>query len=147
LSLIYPISLDLVLRSLSTCIENTITIYNRNQKVTINESDNNGVTIKINELYAKLDKHESGEEWLDDLDLQHIRYEIDELDEINKTDYHDMFRTSKRNADNTYTDDVLFSKQECDNWLEENSETIYYMDKDYLDRFWNEYPDGVIYFG
>lgn len=36
--------------------ENTITIYNRNQKVTINESDNNEVTIKINDNTVSIDE-------------------------------------------------------------------------------------------
>ena len=37
-------------------LENTITIYNRNQKVTINESDNNEVTIKINDNTVSIDE-------------------------------------------------------------------------------------------
>ena len=119
--------------------------------------------LKQNELYEKLDKFENGEIYLDDLELLQLNTEIDEIGEQNDTDYHDLFRTGKRNEDGTYTDDVIFSKKECFEWIDkpENfvsfKNTIFETDKqekinreysiNKLNEFWGKYPDGVIYFG
>ena len=119
--------------------------------------------LKQNELYEKLDKFENGEIYLDDLELLQLNTEIDEIGEQNDTDYHDLFRTGKRNEDGTYTDDVIFSKKECFEWIDkpENfvsfKNTIFETDeqekinREYsinkLNEFWGKYPDGVIYFG
>ena len=69
--------------------------------------------LKQNELYEKLDKFENDEIYLDDLELLQINTEINEIDEQNDAEYHDLFRTSKRNEDGTYIDDVISSKKEC----------------------------------
>lgn len=98
-------------------------------------------------LYRKIDLHESGEDFLDDLDLLIINNRIDEIFKTNGAKYHDCFRTSKRNDDGSYIDDVIYSKEECDKWLEENKDKIYYLDRINLDKFWDEFPDGVIDFG
>ena len=120
--------------------------------------------LKQNELYEKLDKFENGEIYLDDLELLQLNTEIDEIDEQNDADdYHDLFRTGKCNENKTYTDDVLFSRKECFEWIDkpENfvsfKNTIFETDeqekinREYsinkLNEFWGKYPDGVIYFG
>ena len=119
--------------------------------------------LKQNELYDKLDKFENNEIYLDDLELLQINTEIDEIDEQNDAEYHDLFRTGKRNEDSTYIDDVIFSKKECFEWIDkpENlvsfKNTIFETDeqekinREYsinkLNEFWDKYPDGVIYFG
>lgn len=98
------------------------------------------------ELYEKLGQHENFEIYLDDIEVLQIETKIDEIEKLNETDFHDCFRTSKRELNGQYTQDVIYSKQECDKWIEDNKDTIYSMDKDYINKFWNEYPDGVIYF-
>jgi len=119
--------------------------------------------LKQNTLYEKLDLFENNKIYLDDIELIQLNHEIDEIDELNNTEYHDLFRTSKRNKDGTYTDDVIFSKKECFEWLDKPENlisfkyTIFETDEqeklnrefsiDKLNEFWNKYPDGVIYFG
>ena len=97
-------------------------------------------------LYEQCEKHAHNEIYLDDMELRQINHEIDMLCEQNDAGYHDIFRTTKRNSDQTYTSDIIYSKKECDDWLEDNSSTIYNMYKDLLYKFWSEYPDGVIEF-
>ena len=119
--------------------------------------------LKQNELYDKLDKFENNEIYLDDLELLQINTEIDEIDEQNDTEYHDLFRTGKRNEDSTYTDDVIFSKKECFEWIDKPENCVSFkntvfdtdeqekINREYsinkLNEFWDKYPDGVIYFG
>ena len=119
--------------------------------------------MKQNELYDKLDKFENNEIYLDDLELLQINTEIDEIDEQNDTEYHDLFRTGKRNEDSTYTDDVIFSKKECFEWIDKPENCVSFkntvfdtdeqekINREYsinkLNEFWDKYPDGVIYFG
>lgn len=103
--------------------------------------------LKMVELYKNLDKAENWEGGYDELDAEDFYHQAEELREENKADYHDCFRTSKRNEDGTYIDDIIFSKKECDKWLEDNKETVYYLDKESLNKFWEEYPNGVIEFG
>lgn len=119
--------------------------------------------LKQNELYDKLDKFENDEIYLDDLELLQLNTEIDEIDKQNYTDYHDLFRTGKRNEDGTYTDDVLFSRKECFEWIDKPENRVSFkhtisetdeqekINRKYsinkLNEFWDKYPDGVIYFG
>ena len=103
--------------------------------------------LKMNELYEKMNRAENCEDGYDELDAQAFYHQAKELREENESNYHDCFRTSKRNEDGTYIEDVIFSKKECDEWLENNKETVYYLDKESLDKFWEEYPNGVIQFG
>ena len=112
-------------------------------------------------LWERLDKHENYEIYLDDMELLQINHRIDEISDLNDAAYHDAFRTSKREKELTlnlksgvveringeYTLDVIFSKKECDKWLIDNAEMVYSISTEYLDKFWNEFPNGVIDFG
>jgi hypothetical protein len=115
-------------------------------------------------FYEQLDKHEKNEIFLDDTDILQIIDRIDEIDKLNKTDFHDCFRTTKREASNgEYTLDKIYSKKDCDKWLEENKKTVYWnrtlfdtdkQKKEYrklglvcLNKFWDEFSNGVIEFG
>jgi Zn-finger nucleic acid-binding protein len=102
------------------------------------------------ELYKKVDAHENGEIWLDDLELYQIEQELREITINNEADYHDLFRTHKRNVDGTYTDDVIYSKEECDQWLKDNEHLVTWSyEKEYrklLNEFWEKYPNGAINF-
>lgn len=99
------------------------------------------------EIDEKLDKYETGEIWLDNAEIHQLNSRSEEINKLNSTNYHDVFRTSKRNADGTYTDDIIYSQKECDQWLINNKETIHNLDQKLLDKFWEEFPDGVIEFG
>lgn len=110
---------------------------------------NKDVYDKANNLWLKVDAHERGEEWVDDLELCVLIKEIDKLEGSNYADYHDVFRTWKRNEDGTYTDDVITSYKEMIKWFEENSDKHDANEKALkeLKKFWDEHPDGVIDFG
>lgn len=104
------------------------------------------------ELYNKLDKADEGEIYLDELESIQIYSRLDEIEKLNDADFHDCFRTNKRNEDGTYTDDVIYSKEECDKWLQDN--VTYHFPENYkekglqlLNEFWKKYPNGVIDFG
>ena len=119
--------------------------------------------LKQNALHEKLDAFEKGYIYLDNLDVYQINSEIDELDKQNKAEYHDVFRTSKRNADSTYTDDEIFSKEECFEWINKPENKVYFKNTIFdtdekekiarkqalidLNDFWDKYPNGVINFG
>jgi hypothetical protein len=99
-------------------------------------------------LYEKLDKHDAGIEFLDDLELYQIQSRADEISDLNDAQCHDLFRTNKRESDGTYTLDILYSKEQCYKWVKENEAYVYNNDyQDSLKRFWDTYPDGVIDFG
>lgn len=95
----------------------------------------------------KLDKHETGEIWLDDMEIYQLNSRSEEINKLNSTNYHDVFRTSKRNLDGTYTDDKIYSQKECAQWLIDNKETVFYLNQELLNKFWEEFPNGVIEFG
>lgn len=101
--------------------------------------------LKVQEIYKKLDDAECGREYLDDLEINQLSNEADKMHNENEAPYHDLFRTNKRNEDGTYTDDVIFSKEECDKWIKDNNIIVTY--PDLLRKFWEDYPNGVIYFG
>jgi uncharacterized Zn finger protein len=119
--------------------------------------------LKQNKLYKKLDSFENDEIYLDDLELYQLNSEIDQIYKENKADYHDLFRTSKRNVDGTYTDDVIFSSKECFEWIDKPENLVSFkntmfetdeqerVNREYsinkLNEFWDKYPNGVIYFG
>jgi hypothetical protein len=125
-------------------------------------SKNKQLYLQQEKLYDKIDAHEKNEIYLDEIELLQIESEIDEIDEKNNTDYQDLFRTGKRNSDGTYTDDIIFSRKECFDWIEnpENlvsfKNTIFDTDEqeeinrkraiNKLNAFWDEYPDGIIHF-
>ena len=114
-------------------------------------------------LHDKLEQHDNNEIWLDDLELLQINHRIDEIDELNNAGYNDLFRTFKREADDSYTLDVIYSSKECKQWLIDNDKFIYFSHTIHdtpeqiaenkekalirLAEFWDKYPDGVIDFG
>lgn len=102
------------------------------------------------ELWEKLDSYERNEIFLNISQIDEIHSKIYKLTLQNKTEYHDLFKVSKRKEDRTYIDDVISTKEECDRWLEENKKFVYWSDekeeRSLLDKFWNEYPNGAIDF-
>jgi len=102
---------------------------------------------KKSALYKQLVKHEDGEIYLDELEIIQLRNQIEEISDKNDADYHDLFRTGKRNPDGTYTDDVIYSEKECMQWIKDNNIEITEISIERLKEFWNEYSDGVIDFG
>lgn len=86
--------------------------------------------------------------------------EIDAINELNKSTYHDAFRTAKRTEEGNYIEDMIRSKEECFKWIENPENYAYFSDYDVLENkcdkeraikrleeFWTEYPNGLIYFG
>ena len=71
-----------------------------------------------------LEKHEVQEIHVDN--YLELDSEFWNLHDSNKTEYHDIFRTNKRNTDNSYIEVELFSYDETVKWIEENEETIYH---------------------
>jgi hypothetical protein len=119
--------------------------------------------LKYNALCDKLDAAERCDIYLEHDDFIKLEQESEALRQANKTDYHDVFRTNKRNSDGTYTDDVISSREECFEWIEKPENHVHFkhtmFDTDeqeqenkkkairQLNQFWDEYPDGIIYFG
>jgi hypothetical protein len=115
------------------------------------------------ELCKKINDHDSGIAWLDDMELYQIEHEIKKIGEDNRAEYHDLFRTNKMDEDGTYTNDVIYSKKECLKWLEDNKESISFKyvyneteeeeaqhrieSLKSLNEFWEKYPNGFIDFG
>lgn len=101
--------------------------------------------------------------YLDDIDIRQISFEIETLSNENKTEFHDVFRTTKKNNDGTYLDDIITSRKECLEWIENNIDSIYFngynnynvaekhkMFKqiaEKINQFWDKYNDGAIHFG
>ncbi len=118
---------------------------------------------KQNELYEKLDSFENNETYLDDMEVDQLNNEIEEIKKQNYTDYHDLFRTGKRNQDKSYLDEIISSREECLEWLEKPENFVTFRNSCHetreqemfnreqsiirLNEFWDKYPNGVIYFG
>lgn len=119
--------------------------------------------LKQKDLYEKLYLNDIHEISLNDDEILQIERQIDEIDEENNImEYHDLFRTYKRNEDGTDTDDVIFSREECFQWITNPKNRVSFkaiwcetdeqekMNREYclkkINNFWNNYPDGVIYF-
>ncbi len=115
--------------------------------------------LKEKELWDKLDEHYvglrvSGTYLLDDMELLQIQHQLDQISESNDVDeYHNLFRTNKRNKDGSYTDDVIFSRKECFEWIKNPENKVVFNDDEHceyvtskLNEFWDKYPDGVIDF-
>lgn len=103
---------------------------------------------ELQSMYDTLNKVDSWVVYMDPADKYALEASIDRLYHESKDDkYWDVFRTNKRNPDGTYTDDIIHGKDECDKWLVDNKDLVYSMDRDRLNKFWDEYPDGVITFG
>jgi len=117
--------------------------------------------LKENKLYDKLDLFDRGEIYLNNDQLDEINSEIDEIDDNNNVDeeYHDVFRTGKRNKDRTYIDDTLFSRKETFSFMEDPDSLIYFGNDPEeeeerrkiamrrINEFWDKYPNGLICFG
>lgn len=119
--------------------------------------------LKELQLNEKMDSFEKEEIYLDNMELMQLNHEISEIHDNNRTEFHDLFRTFKRNDDRSYIEDVLFSRKECMEWIKQPSNlvsfknTIFDTEEDekrlrkqsmiLLEKFWDKYPDGVIYFG
>jgi len=113
--------------------------------------------LKSKELYLKQQILEDtlGFLELDDNCCENPEYfklfqEIDDIEEENEADYHDLFRTNKRNDDGTYINEIFFSKKECFDWINNPKNEVYYQSKEdnlkQLNEFWEKYPNGVIFF-
>lgn len=99
------------------------------------------------DLLEELENHYSEAKYIEKPERQQMLAEIEEIRETNRAEFHDCFRISKREADGTYCEDVICSKEECDRWLEQNAEFVHDLDRERVDEFWEKYPDGVIDFG
>lgn len=106
------------------------------------------------EFYEKIDKYYS--EILEDEYENHNQREIfeqeyariHELDVLNDLhDFHDEFRTNKREENGEYTLDIIYSEEECKKWLLDNKDEVYNLRQERIDIFWKKYPNGVIDFG
>jgi len=66
----------------------------------------------------------------------------------NFSEYHNLFRTTKRETDGEYCKDEINSYEEMVIWLFENRDTLYgEFRKQSLREFWKKYPEGCINFG
>ena len=118
---------------------------------------------KNKELYLKLseifDNVDSGVLVIDDESYNNY----DKQDNENTLrEFHNIFRTWKRDADGHDTYDIITSKEECFKWLEDNASFVSYKNNcwetsdveaerkavcfDKLNKFWKEYPGGCISF-
>lgn len=66
---------------------------------------------------------------------------------ISSSEYHDVFRSFKKESDDSYCEDIITSREACEAYLEENKKYIFNINKEQIDAFWDEYPSGVISFG
>lgn len=104
---------------------------------------------KVNEIYDILDKHENGDIWIDSTEKYSLEGQVEEIDNKNDAGFHDIFRTSKRNQDGTYTDDILTSLEESLEFINTPENKVHkdeFTEKR-LREFWEKFPDGAIYFG
>lgn len=74
---------------------------------------------------------------------------IDKIDDFNEAEYHNLFRTSKRNEDGSHLDMVINSREECFEWINNPDNMVWYCsDEDLcrvqLNEFWDKYPNGYI---
>jgi hypothetical protein len=119
--------------------------------------------LKEEELNRKLELFENDEIYLNDMEVYQLNKEIDYIEESNDSEYHDIFRTNKRNENKTYIKDVIFSREECFEWIKNPENCVSFKNSVFdtdeqeninrecafkdLNEFWDKYPDGVIYFG
>lgn len=92
--------------------------------------------------------------------VSEIYKEIDKLEIELNTPYHDLFRTCKKQEDNSYTEEILSSHKETLAWINNPENLVYFSftnsqelakEKHFcmvkLKEFWEKYPEGLIYFG
>ena len=74
---------------------------------------------------------------------EHSYYFPDKGFFINTEEFGNQFRIKG------YPEDLIFSKQECLDFIERNRDKIQFFDSTYerLDEFWHRYPDGFMHFG
>lgn len=124
---------------------------------------NKELFLKQKELFKKIEDFEENKIYLDDMELYQINYEINQIEEENNSEYHDLFRTSLRNDDGTYTDQIISSRKECLNFINDASNRVSFKRtfletkeqeeenrKKALERindFWDKYDNGIIRFG
>ena len=112
--------------------------------------------LRMNELWGMLFRYED--------DIHILRTQIEEIEEENTAtlEYHDLFRTWKRDSEGCYIDDIL-TKDTYLKWLEDNKDVVSFkhlfddtaeMEEEYrvysmkrLQEFFDQYPNGAIYFG
>jgi|ERR1035437_2286571 hypothetical protein len=102
------------------------------------------------------------EHWLEvyERQLQMVRKGLCDVAVMNKQPEHSYYIKGKGLFINTkehgnqfrihnYPDDQIFSKEECLDFIEKNKDKIQFNDNTYewLDEFWNKYPDGFMHFG
>jgi hypothetical protein len=102
---------------------------------------------KLEKLYEKSDQHEDGEIYLEPEELSILNLEIDNLYDANDTEFHDCFRSIKKDEYGNWADDKIYSREECLKWLEDNKEVVYNLNLTRVHQFWDKYPNGVIDFG
>lgn len=119
--------------------------------------------VRREELYERLSKFEDDMIYPDDIEVSQITEEINEISKENYAEYHDVFRTGKRETDKSYINDVIFSREECFNWINDPINKVSFKNTAFddarqekinkkaaiklLNEFWDKYPNGVIYFG
>ena len=121
---------------------------------------------KYNELenyYNKLTAYDQGSIHMEQQEVDELLDYIETLEEFdNSTEFHDVFRTNKKNADNTYTSETISSLEDSLNWIENIENKVHYkhiytdsieQELEYkvvaikhLKEFWSKYPKGIIYF-
>jgi hypothetical protein len=94
-------------------------------------------------LHRTIEQAEKNLITLTEDDICKIENRLSELED-NESEFCDAFRTNKRNADGTYFEHYIFSKEECIKWIEENKDSIWYFDKEYFNQFWEKYPYGAV---
>ncbi len=107
--------------------------------------------IELDNLLTKIGQYEDGEISLSKEELKTIFDEVEKIIISNKIQkYHNTFRSRKRDGGGLYiVPNELYSKEEGMEYINnpENKITFEYDDsKELLEEFWNEYPNGLIYF-
>lgn len=85
-----------------------------------------------------------------------LHNDLDVISKKNAAKYHDVFRTSKRTEKGCYIEEIITSRDECFEWIEKPENYTYFSDfgnekaKEAaikrLEEFWQEPPNGLIYF-
>lgn len=111
------------------------------------------IDIEIDSIEKLLESSKSSASYLFQREyLCVLNEQSDNLFEQNCSEFHDIFRTSKRGENNEYCSDVIYSLQQTLDWIEKEENKVYFnQEKENaiksLKKFWKQYPDGVIAFG
>ena len=104
------------------------------------------VYFQIKALYQELFENDQNAS-LSDLEVNEIFNKIDYYEHLIMTDFNNCFISSKRNENGYHIDDIILSREECIEWIENNKSTISKIDLNKINQFWDKYPNGVIDFG